>query len=58
MWLGKGWRGMEKAGVYPSALLRDWYTPACSDEMVGICLHIPVVKEQEKVGFSFGKMWQ
>lgn len=49
---------MEKAGVYPSASLRDRYTPVCGDETVGICLHIPIVKELEKVGCSFGKIRQ
>jgi len=49
---------VEKAGVYPSASFRDRYTPACGDETVGICLHIPIVKELEKVGFSFGKILQ
>ncbi|WP_312323951.1 hypothetical protein [Soonwooa sp.] len=49
---------MEKAGVYGGWLSVWQYTPACGDETVGICLHIPIVKELEKVGFSVGKIRQ
>ena len=49
---------MEKAGVYGGWLSVWRYTPACGDETVGICLHIPIVKELEKAGFSFGKVRQ
>ena len=49
---------MEKAGVYCGGRPVWRYTPACGDETVGICLHIPIVKELEKVGFSYGKIRQ
>ena len=49
---------MEKADVYSGWHLVWRYTSASGDGIVGICLHIPIVKELEKVGFSFGKIGQ
>ncbi len=51
---GKEWGVMEKAGVYGVWDLLWRYTPACGDETVGICVHIPIVKELEMLRCSVG----